>query len=334
MDKILTISIAAYRVENYLAQCLESFLVPDAENRLEVLIINDGSGEGVNDIARTYEQTYPRIFRLIDKENGGHGSTVNRGIEEAKGKYFKTVDGDDWVTQNGFHELLCFLEQTDADLVVTDYQCFDDRSGQIADEPHYEFSGKKYRYVYDWESVSRHVYINMHAATFRTSILKNMGRKLDEHCFYVDAEYILYPVPWIQTIVFLEEPVYMYRLGMTTQSMDIRNMQKNCSHHEKVLSHLLDFYRECQHDISPARLSYIAGGIARILVSQIKIYLSFPPSADYKEKIQSLDQKIKKEYPEVYHSVTNRAVKMLRFSRYHLYQTASAACRNAYRCND
>ncbi len=174
----------------------------------------------------------------------------------------------------------------------------------------------------------------MHAATFRTSILKNMGRKLDEHCFYVDAEYILYPVPWIQTIVFLEEPVYMYRLGMTTQSMDIRNMQKNCSHHEKVLSHLLDFYRECQHDISPARQAYIAGGIARILVSQIKIYLSFPPGADYKEKIRSLDQKIKKEYPEVYHSVTNRAVKMLRFSRYHLYQTASAACRNAYRCND
>ena len=99
--KLLTVSIAAYHVEDYLRETLDSFLIPEVTDQLEVLIVNDGSGEGVNEIAREYQTNYPDVFRLIDKENGGHGSTVNRGIEEAAGKYFKTVDGDDYVSAEG-----------------------------------------------------------------------------------------------------------------------------------------------------------------------------------------------------------------------------------------
>lgn len=334
MSKVLTISIAAYHVERYLAECLDSFVIPEIAEYLEVLIINDGSGEGVNAIARQYEAKYPSVFRLIDKENGGHGSTVNRGIEEASGTYFKTVDGDDWAQRDGLLELVQYLRQTETDVVVTDYQCFDDASGKVIDENRNKFKGKIYRHRYHWEDISDLVYINMHAATFRTSLLKKMNRRLDEHCFYVDAEYILYPVPLIQTAAFLEKPVYMYRQGMTTQSMDIRNMQKNCGHHENVLEHLLCFWDECQAGLSPAKRRYIAKGIARILTSQIKIYLSFPADPVRKRQICELDIRIKKEYPEVYRSVTNSAVKMLRYSKYHLYKLASVVCRRSYHCEE
>lgn len=334
MDKILTVSVAAYHVEQYLAQCLDSFLIPEAEELIEVLIINDGSGEGVNEIAREYEQRYPRIFRLIDKENGGHGSTINRGITEAAGKYFKTVDGDDYVRREGLRQLVQFLASAEADLVVTGYESFHDTDGRTIDIQKNDFKGKKNSYIYQWEDVSDKIYINMHAATYRTCLLRKMERKLDEHCYYVDAQYNLYPVPYIQTVVFLEKPVYMYRLGMTTQSMDIKNMQKNCSHHEKVLAHLLEFYEECHGRVSSARCRYIAKGIARILVSQIKIYLSFPADKSRKKQIKSLDVKIKKKYPEVYHNVSNGAVKILRFSGYHLYPLAVAMCQKTYHCKE
>ena len=91
--KLLTVSIAAYHVEDYLRETLDSFLIPEVTNQLEVLIVNDGSGEGVNEIAREYEANYPDVFRLIDKENGGHGSTVNRGIEEAKANILRLLTG-------------------------------------------------------------------------------------------------------------------------------------------------------------------------------------------------------------------------------------------------
>ena len=90
-EKLLTISIAAYHVEKYLAKCLESFAYRDLEEELEVLVINDGSGDAINAIAMEYVTKYPKIFHLIDKKNGGHGSTVNRGIKEANGRFLKQL---------------------------------------------------------------------------------------------------------------------------------------------------------------------------------------------------------------------------------------------------
>ena len=63
-------------------------------------------------------------MRLIDKENGGHGSTINRGIKEAKGKYFKAIDGDDWVDSDALEKLLNDLIQIDSDLVLMDYKTY------------------------------------------------------------------------------------------------------------------------------------------------------------------------------------------------------------------
>lgn len=331
--KQLTISIAAYHVEKYLPETLDSFLIPEVEEQLEVLIINDGSGEEVSAIARAYEEKYPHIFRLIDKENGGHGSTVNRGIEEATGRYFKTVDGDDRVERDGFASLLAYLPTATEDLIVTDYNCFDDESGAVFDVKRHAFPGIEYKKTYRFDEVSEKVYINMHAATFRTELLKKMGRRLSEHCFYVDAEYVLYPIPSVETVAFLESAVYEYRLGMTTQSMDIHNMQRNCAHHEMVLTHLLDFYKETRDKIPSGKRAYLAKGAARILTSQYKIYLSYPPSTEYKNLIRAWDRRVRTEYPEVYKSVTNRAVKLLRLSGYLLYPLASAMCRRAYQCD-
>lgn len=333
MDKLLTISIAAYHVEDYLTETLESFLVPEVKEQLEVLIINDGSGEGVNAIAREYEQKYPHVFRLIDKENGGHGSTVNRGIEEATGRYFKTVDGDDRVEKEGFSQLLRYLETATEDLIITDYYRFDDGTGECIDIIRHEFDGKEYEKSYAFDEVCNDIYVNMHAATFRTDCLKQMKRRLDEHCFYVDAEYMLYPIPLVETVAFLKKPVYEYRLGMTTQSMDIKNMQKNCAHHEKVLAQLLDFYRdECQ-ELQEEKKCYVERGIARILTSQIKIYLSFPPEKKWKQEIRRRDKEMKDAYPRVYEAVDHSAVKLLRRSGYHMYRLASKACRKAYHCD-
>lgn len=331
MEKILTVSVAAYHVEDYLEACLSSFVAPDFENRLEVLVINDGAGEEIDRIAMKFVESYPTIFRLIQKENGGHGSTVNRGIEEASGLFFKTVDGDDMVNTQALRKLLGFLEDTEADLVVTNYETFDDASGSVLSRENNQFVHKVDEKRYDFEEVADKVYINMHAAAFRTSVLKKMPKRLDEHCFYVDAEYILYPIPFIKSVVFLEETLYRYRLGLETQSMHIKSMQKNCSHHETVLEHLLEFYREYS-DAPNVYRNYIAKGVARIATSQMKIYLSHRRDGAYRQKLLELDERLRKEYPNIYQRMTHPALKLLRRSRYRLYPFVSFVCRKAYHC--
>ena len=95
--KILTISVAAYNVEKTLDKTLESFNDARVYNDLEVLIVDDGSKDNTKLVAQKYEKIAPQTFKYVEKENGGHGSTINKGISLATGKYFKVIDGDDWV---------------------------------------------------------------------------------------------------------------------------------------------------------------------------------------------------------------------------------------------
>ena len=94
--KLLTISIAAYNVEKFLDKTLSSLCNESISEDVEVLIIDDGSKDKTSDIAKKYEKKNPKIFKYVYKENGGHGSTINKGIELAQGKYFRVLDGDDY----------------------------------------------------------------------------------------------------------------------------------------------------------------------------------------------------------------------------------------------
>ena len=120
--KLLSVSIAAYNVEQFLKQTLESFLVSDKLlEYLEVIIVSDGSSDHTVEIAREYEKKYPGCFVVVDKGNGGYGSTINSSLKIASGKYFKTLDGDDWVDTKGLEILLDFLKICEADLIISKF---------------------------------------------------------------------------------------------------------------------------------------------------------------------------------------------------------------------
>ena len=120
--KVLTVLVPTYNVEKYLRRCLDSLLLPEVLEEIEVLVVNDGSKDGSADIARAYEKKYPQTVVFVDKENGGHGSTINVGIEKAQGTYFKVLDSDDWVNIGDFIEFVKRLKEETADAVICDYR--------------------------------------------------------------------------------------------------------------------------------------------------------------------------------------------------------------------
>ena len=75
MNKLLTIVVPVYKVEQYINKCLNSLIInPELMEKMDVLIINDGTPDSSAELSREYVQKYPTVFRQIDKENGGHGS--------------------------------------------------------------------------------------------------------------------------------------------------------------------------------------------------------------------------------------------------------------------
>lgn len=328
--KILTVVVPTFNAERYLRDNLESFLIEPDENDLEVLIINDGSTDRSPEIAEEYAKLYPNIFRVISKENGGHGSGINCGIRNACGKYFKVVDADDWVEPEAFKTLMNTLRRSDSDIVYSGFywvydegQC-DKASFRKATEFKEPFKNVDYHREYNFDEIADKLYIKMHNMTIRTDILRNANVIIDEKCFYVDTEYILYPIPYVKTITFINAFVYMYRIGSAGQSVSIERMQRNEENYNRVFSSLLSFYEKLGNGIecTKQKKNYIENLIARVAAGKVKIMLSFPASKEKKRELKQFEDELKNTYPNIYRSNINHAVKILRLTRYRTYALA------------
>ena len=95
-QKILTIVVPVYNMEDCLNRCLDSLLISSQElmQMLEVIVVNDGSTDGTSALAHSYEARFPGVFFVIDKENGNSGSCINAALAVATGKYFRQLDAE------------------------------------------------------------------------------------------------------------------------------------------------------------------------------------------------------------------------------------------------
>ncbi len=62
------------------------------------------------------------------------------------------------------------------------------------------FEGVEYQKTYSFDSIADKLYMKMHNMTIKTEILRENQIHIDEHCYYVDTEYIIYPIPYVNTI--------------------------------------------------------------------------------------------------------------------------------------
>lgn len=322
-SKLLSVIVPMYNVEAYVDKCLDSFNHSEWKDRVEVLIINDGSTDHSREIAERYQKWQPKIYRIIDKENGGHGSAINRGIQEAQGRYFKVVDSDDWVEDISFSLLLDKLQRFDADAIITRYHWVNDISGKRKEEKLFNSDLIEYEKIYSLDQLPIFFPFKMHALIFKTAILKKMPYRLDEHCFYVDMEYVMFPFPYIRRVIFFDLFVYEYRIGQKNQSVSVEMMRKRYCQHQHVLLRLLHFFKNEKEALSVQSKKSLAFGISRMAVSHYRILLSFPPSYIYKGRLQKWERMLIRYFPDIYHSMSNPAIVLLRRTNYHFYYIVS-----------
>lgn len=365
-DKLLTIVVPSYNASKYLDFNLQSFLRLSVPEKLEVIVVDDGSTDDTAWIADAYHKKYPDTVKVVHKENGGHGSGINAGLRVATGKYFKVVDADDWVDHEALEKLLGYIASFDAADANTDIDTdtaqvqvdakarardtavlvpdviYNNYYWRLTDETktpnEYErkaefaepFSGVEYRKVYDFESIADQCYVKMHNMTIRTEILRDHQIQIDEHCYYVDMEYILYPMPYVQTIAFLPEFLYQYQIGRQGQSMDPAKMQRNAAQYDHVLASIYAYYdAHCKDIKGPNRKKYIDRLISRFYASRIKILLSMPDAAKRKNEFIAMEETLQRDYADIYTANVNKPIRLLRGSRYMLYPLAVAMMKNA-----
>ena len=118
-NKLISIIVPVYNVEEYLKQCLDSILEQTFSN-YEVILVNDGSTDSSGLICQEYAEKDVRI-RYFEKENGGISDARNYGIEQVKGEYLTFVDSDDFLDASHLNVLYNALVNNDVDISIANY---------------------------------------------------------------------------------------------------------------------------------------------------------------------------------------------------------------------
>ena len=317
-DKVLTVSVAAYNVAEYLRETLASCKVRNSD-KIEVIIVNDGSKDDTLRIAREFEREDPDLFRVIDKPNGGYGSTMNASLGVARGKYFRHLDGDDWFDKRGLEEFVDLLAECEADATITPYTfCYEDGSpSQTVDDMAGFAEG-----IHTQAELGHVQGIAAHSLAYRTELLRTIGFRMTEGCFYTDCEYAYLPFSHVRSVYVGKSPVYCYRMGREGQSMSAAGIE---AHHEDIVRVRVRLVRELA-GISLEDSPYLHNHLQEECLAPYYFLLRIAPSRERKEALVGYDRFLR-QYPDLYRMAGKKSpkVRLLRASAFLAYRFLCAA---------
>lgn len=217
-------------------RCLQSLVIAQEQMEvLEVLVLNDGSKDRSSEIGHSFQDQYPNTFRVIDKENGNYGSCVNRGLKEAKGKYIKVLDADDWFDTTVFSNYLEFLASVDVDAVVSDFVEVNEQ-GEITKQHTYAIP----QGIWKLSDLPQCQDMWMHAIAYKTDNLRAIGYTQTEGISYTDQEWIFWPMVTVKSVVGFSGILYQYLVGRQGQTVDVAVKAKNIWQEIKSFKAMLD----------------------------------------------------------------------------------------------
>jgi len=106
----LTIIIPVHNGEKTIKRAIDS-VMPVLENNRELLIVNDGSNDGTENIIQEYLLAQKGKISYYKKEKEGVAAARNFGITHAKGDYIMFVDADDYIDTNLLKNMQIYIEQ-------------------------------------------------------------------------------------------------------------------------------------------------------------------------------------------------------------------------------
>lgn len=278
MEKILTICVPTYNMEALLPRCLDSFIIEEEfMNRLEIIVVNDGSKDRSSEIAHQYEAKYPNSFIVIDKPNGNYGSCVNAALKIARGKYFRICDADDHYVQQNLSAYISFLDRINVDVIFSPYATLD-ISGNIINKTITPINLIGNVYSIDdlnWENAELAHFRAMHCMATRTQTLLDNDYYQTEGISYTDMQLVFYSCLYSTNCSFFADIIYCYYLGRDGQSMSKESMIKTHMHFYLNAEKMLTDYIFIVPPISENRRKLLLKSIAIELSSYINVVLKY-----------------------------------------------------------
>lgn len=269
-SKILSIIVPTYNMEKYLSYCLDSFFLQKNFDKLEVIVVNDGSKDKSLEIAQNYVSRASDVFKIVDKKNGNYGSCINAALPVAKGKYVKVVDADDSVDTDNLDEFISFLCENDVDLALSDFVLVDE-DRVVTKEIFYNF-GQSLIPMEQICVTDRFKDMEMHAVTYRKELLLDMEYHQTEGISYTDQQWIFVPMAAVHNVGIFNKAVYKYWVGRAGQTIDPAVKLKKVTDRIKNVLGMIAQYDKIYNQVNPSVKEYLD---ARLRPNVQDIYLTY-----------------------------------------------------------
>jgi glycosyltransferase involved in cell wall biosynthesis len=295
----VSVIVPVYNVEEYLAKCLDS-LVNQTLKDIEIIVVNDGSPDNSESIAKKYVQKYKNIS-YYKKPNGGLSDARNYGIAKSKGDYLAFIDSDDYIDKTMLEKLYKEAISKKLDIVVCDsINVYPDKEVLVKSNLHYTE-----------DAVLSYLLAHPMACTRLYSKKLFKDCKFKKGIYYEDLEFTPKLVNLTKKIGFVEEGLYYY-----VQRPGSIMKQKEFS--EKLLDifTVLDSNKKALGNNYPDEIEYMY--ITHLLRTATLRFLEYTSSKKYIDKIHDV---IKENYPNwknnKYYKMSSSKLKLICNLAYH-----------------
>ena len=112
--------VPCFNEESTLAGTIDSLLAMQyPEEKLEIIVVDDGSKDSTAAIARGYAAKYPDQVRFLQKENGGKYTALNLGIERSCGEIIGCLDADSFAAPDALMEAIKMFANDAGAMAIT-----------------------------------------------------------------------------------------------------------------------------------------------------------------------------------------------------------------------
>ena len=210
MTPIISIITPVYDPGDHFSACLASLEAQTIFDRLEVVLVDDGSTDGSGELCDEFAAKHPGKARVFHQKNQGQAAARNLAIDAAKGEYVLLVDSDDAILPEACERLLFELETSDADMVWGDYtnrSLFESPVAELAAQGPLEM----WRYM-KCALGSGLFFISPCVQLVRTSFLKRNGIVFPEGRIFEDQSWILRLMLAGARVKRIDYPFYVYNI--------------------------------------------------------------------------------------------------------------------------
>lgn len=250
-NPLVSVIIPVFNVKLYLTEALNS-VISQTYEKLEVIIIDDGSTDGSGEICDEYANNDKRII-VFHQDNKGLSAARNVGLDIMTGEVCAFLDSDDAYENTFVEKLLAVMTRENADLVVCKYTSHktDGRLVWNGEPASPTSNAGKYDHVHSLRALADGtINVNVWNKLYRRELWEEI-RFPDGHVYEdIDTSFRIFNL--CNMISILDDPLYLRRIrsGSITATSSMKNIQDRtiaCSHFASFMEmHIPEIFTQIQ----------------------------------------------------------------------------------------